>query len=277
MTYDHIPSTFGFDCYLPDITLNPYFGYNPLSPQETYGGFGINDPPSGSVLFSKDHKPTSSLFLLNDYTSIYNYARGYTENPMNYQAKNCTSIDVDYGRNRDYMAYRNNEESKYQKPFVQTKTFLARPNLVYNNKAFVQNTRYLVTEDVEKEYTEKNAHTIPESPVSTVSDISSQASSVKSTNITYQPTDIDNTIKMDTKSKSVEPPKKIHSCDFCKRKFARKYDANRHSRIHTGKKPYTCFCCHKSFSRSDAYNRHIRKEPSCFVFSEKHGLPKRTR
>ncbi|KAI8642445.1 hypothetical protein BD408DRAFT_309375, partial [Parasitella parasitica] len=52
-------------------------------------------------------------------------------------------------------------------------------------------------------------------------------------------------------------------CNFCNRSFARKYDAARHKRIHTGSKPYSCPCCKKSFARSDARVRHFRTEFNC--------------
>ncbi|CAO3625180.1 unnamed protein product [Mucor fragilis] len=59
------------------------------------------------------------------------------------------------------------------------------------------------------------------------------------------------------------PRPKIFACTHCNRKFARKYDAARHKRIHTGVKPYYCPCCNKGFARSDARVRHFRTEYNC--------------
>ncbi|KAG2213566.1 hypothetical protein INT46_002272 [Mucor plumbeus] len=56
---------------------------------------------------------------------------------------------------------------------------------------------------------------------------------------------------------------KVFPCNYCNRSFARKYDAARHKRIHTGTKPYSCPCCNKGFARSDARVRHFRTEFNC--------------
>ncbi|KAI9272015.1 hypothetical protein BY458DRAFT_509229 [Sporodiniella umbellata] len=113
----------------------------------------------------------------------------------------------------------------------------------------------------------QNPFTTPGSPTSTISDTFPSASS---STVSIKDEERTDTSLLDS-------AKKIHSCEYCHRKFARKYDVKRHSRIHTGKKPYVCFCCHKSFSRSDALNRHIRKEPFCLDFSEKHGPSKNSK
>lgn len=59
------------------------------------------------------------------------------------------------------------------------------------------------------------------------------------------------------------PRQKVFPCNYCNRSFARKYDAARHKRIHTGIKPYSCPCCNKGFTRSDARVRHFRTEFNC--------------
>ncbi|ORX89152.1 hypothetical protein K493DRAFT_168850, partial [Basidiobolus meristosporus CBS 931.73] len=53
------------------------------------------------------------------------------------------------------------------------------------------------------------------------------------------------------------PPKdRPFPCTHCSRSFTRKYDLERHERLHTGDKPYKCAFCHKSFTRVDARQRH---------------------
>ncbi|KAI9473660.1 MAG: hypothetical protein EXX96DRAFT_578844 [Benjaminiella poitrasii] len=56
---------------------------------------------------------------------------------------------------------------------------------------------------------------------------------------------------------------KQFSCCLCPRAFARKYDLQRHIRVHTGAKPYSCLNCRKLFARTDALRRHLRMEDTC--------------
>ncbi|KAK9703955.1 transcriptional regulator of sulfur amino acid metabolism [Basidiobolus ranarum] len=58
--------------------------------------------------------------------------------------------------------------------------------------------------------------------------------------------------------KSEKSKERVFSCDHCQRVFARKYDLERHQRLHTGYKPYKCVRCHKGFTRVDARQRHYR-------------------
>lgn len=74
---------------------------------------------------------------------------------------------------------------------------------------------------------------------------------------------------------SVASHKKLFSCNYCSRSFARKYDVARHKRIHTGVKPYICPCCFKGFSRSDARVRHFRTETLCRDGAERLGKQRR--
>ncbi|ORX97275.1 hypothetical protein K493DRAFT_150666, partial [Basidiobolus meristosporus CBS 931.73] len=49
---------------------------------------------------------------------------------------------------------------------------------------------------------------------------------------------------------------KPYKCGDCTKSFARKYDLDRHSRLHTGEKPYKCTFCNKGFARVDSRKRH---------------------
>ncbi|ORX59174.1 hypothetical protein BCR36DRAFT_579798 [Piromyces finnis] len=67
----------------------------------------------------------------------------------------------------------------------------------------------------------------------------------------------------DSSSKNSKSKKynKECQCDICLRVFSRKYDLNRHRRIHTGDKPYKCMICGLGFTRSDHRDLHIRRKP----------------
>ncbi|KAG1467777.1 hypothetical protein G6F56_004223 [Rhizopus delemar] len=79
-----------------------------------------------------------------------------------------------------------------------------------------------------------------------------------------------------TNKKEMDSVKK-HVCNFCDRRFSRKYDARRHIRIHTGDKPYICPGCSKGFARSDALRRHLLKEPECSACSKSYPIVKSTK
>ena len=53
--------------------------------------------------------------------------------------------------------------------------------------------------------------------------------------------------------------KKECYCPICKKIFNRKYDFQRHYRIHEDNKPYKCKVCGVSYTRSDYLKKHIRK------------------
>ncbi|KAK9763010.1 hypothetical protein K7432_010711 [Basidiobolus ranarum] len=63
----------------------------------------------------------------------------------------------------------------------------------------------------------------------------------------------------------VPPKDRPYSCTHCSRSFTRKYDLERHERLHTGDKPYKCAFCHKSFTRVDARQRHYKCDDTCAV------------
>lgn len=62
---------------------------------------------------------------------------------------------------------------------------------------------------------------------------------------------------------SYEAYNRPHTCSYCSRRFTRRHDMQRHTRVHTGIKPYTCPCCQRSFSRSDARRRHFLLNLQC--------------
>jgi len=64
-----------------------------------------------------------------------------------------------------------------------------------------------------------------------------------------------------TKTSTKKKYQKDCVCDICQRVFSRKYDLNRHRRIHTGDKPYKCHICGLGFTRSDHRDLHIRRKP----------------
>ncbi|KAI5116814.1 hypothetical protein M0805_007095 [Coniferiporia weirii] len=49
---------------------------------------------------------------------------------------------------------------------------------------------------------------------------------------------------------------KTSKCTYCGKLFARKYDCQRHERIHTGEMKYRCEVCGTGFTRSDYIKRH---------------------
>ncbi|ORX78483.1 hypothetical protein BCR32DRAFT_188459, partial [Anaeromyces robustus] len=49
-------------------------------------------------------------------------------------------------------------------------------------------------------------------------------------------------------------------CKICNKVFNRKYDLQRHNKIHLGIKPYKCINCNKTFTRSDYLKRHLRNK-----------------
>ncbi|ORY03509.1 hypothetical protein K493DRAFT_311666 [Basidiobolus meristosporus CBS 931.73] len=65
-------------------------------------------------------------------------------------------------------------------------------------------------------------------------------------------------ITPETNKKQASTTEKPYQCTFCDKAFARKYDLDRHSRLHTGDKPYKCTFCNKGFARVDARKRHYQ-------------------
>ena len=48
----------------------------------------------------------------------------------------------------------------------------------------------------------------------------------------------------------------MHQCKTCQKCFGKKFNLERHIRIHTGEKPYQCFVCDKKFPRKETLDDH---------------------
>ncbi|KAG0936186.1 hypothetical protein G6F57_014204 [Rhizopus arrhizus] len=262
---------------IPENTYSNCFDYSPLLVQEAYDDLGLYIPHSEFSQSPKSHNVSSSSSVSTSdsvsstYSRPYNYIHDYTTNFANRLSMTYSDHTHPSEGNHIYMSCRMLEpDHGQQNTAVYKSSLLAR-----FNQSYIQHDTYYDTlygnffSGINKDHIKKETYVIPDSPLSDLSDISSRSSSINSTVLSSQSPDA---IKKDD-----APTKKMHSCDFCSRKFARKYDVNRHTRIHTGKKPYVCSCCHKCFARSDALNRHIRKEVTCFTFSEKLETTKRAK
>ncbi|OUM59069.1 hypothetical protein PIROE2DRAFT_47399 [Piromyces sp. E2] len=64
-----------------------------------------------------------------------------------------------------------------------------------------------------------------------------------------------------TRELSTKPFKIDCFCEICCKVFSRKYDRDRHYRIHLNKLPYSCKVCGAKFIRSDYVINHIRNTP----------------
>ncbi|KAG5872541.1 hypothetical protein JTB14_038174 [Gonioctena quinquepunctata] len=53
-------------------------------------------------------------------------------------------------------------------------------------------------------------------------------------------------------------PKKVFTCEYCKKTFTHKGDFNKHLRKHTREKPYSCPTCQRKFAHTSNLQRHQR-------------------
>lgn len=56
---------------------------------------------------------------------------------------------------------------------------------------------------------------------------------------------------------------KQYQCNICPSRFKRKFDYERHLRMHTNTKPFVCSICQKSFTRKDAVGKHTLTNGFC--------------
>lgn len=244
MTFQTSYSTLNVNEYIQ--TKSYHHSYDPVLLQEAYDGLGIYIPFTDykESLGTESHRPTRSDSYFNYNNEWDDYGDlGY---PVSHYPPDYPIFQPGYSDSR--MAYT-----------VPKNTYNPRHD-ASDNHSNVHKT------ETSKDYT-RDDYTVPNSPESITSDLSSSASSISSAT--------GSSAKKNNKEEM--GAKKVHACDFCDRKFARKYDAHRHIRIHTGNKPYVCPCCRKCFARSDARTRHVRKEPACFAFSKKLDMIQRTR
>ncbi|XP_066907555.1 B-cell lymphoma/leukemia 11A-like [Halyomorpha halys] len=61
-----------------------------------------------------------------------------------------------------------------------------------------------------------------------------------------------------SESMDVSDPNRIHSCDYCGKKFRFQSNLLVHRRSHTGEKPYKCSVCNHACSQSSKLKRHMK-------------------
>ncbi|XP_023021370.2 uncharacterized protein isoform X1 [Leptinotarsa decemlineata] len=57
---------------------------------------------------------------------------------------------------------------------------------------------------------------------------------------------------------SQKVPKKVLTCEYCKKTFTHKGDFNKHLRKHTREKPFSCTVCNRKFAHTSNLQRHQR-------------------
>ncbi|RCH84433.1 hypothetical protein CU097_007141, partial [Rhizopus azygosporus] len=219
MTFQTSCSTWNVNEYIQ--TKSHHHSYDPVLLQEAYDGLGIYIPFTDykEPLVTESHRPTHS-----DSYFTYNNAWG------------------DYGNLGHPVSHYPPDYPIFQPGYSDSCMAYTVPKNIYNPKHDALDNRSSVHKTgTSKEYT-RDDYTVPNSPESITSDLSSSASSVSSAT---GPSAKKN-------NKEEIGAKKVHACDFCDRN-----------------KPYVCPCCRKCFARSDARTRHVRKEPACFAFSKK--------
>ena len=60
------------------------------------------------------------------------------------------------------------------------------------------------------------------------------------------------------KAKAKKEKEKKFACSWCGQAFTRKYDMEKHTRMHTGDKPYQCGICAKKFVQVGSLAVHMR-------------------
>ncbi|XP_070396818.1 zinc finger protein 394-like isoform X2 [Dermacentor albipictus] len=52
--------------------------------------------------------------------------------------------------------------------------------------------------------------------------------------------------------------KRPRKCSYCGKGFKRKFDLDKHMRVHTGEKPFCCHLCPMTFTQKQSVSRHMR-------------------
>lgn len=252
-------------------TSNYCFDNNSSLIQEAYDGLGRAIPYSQFGYLSNNFSisPCSSTSTTSSPSSIYSkhtiYTPEYTIYPMNHMPEDYFSLMPYPERNQSHTIYKTSESNCYYQQEIDPPKdlpFIRSDKHCLLNKMGCTDQNTNLSSNIKKERINKEDHMVPDSPTTVTASPSLPKSSSNSA-ITSS-----NSKRTRKTTKPCGKAKKMHPCSFCSREFARRYDANRHIRIHTGDKPYVCPCCRKCFARSDALNRHFKKEPTCSVFSE---------
>jgi len=209
-----------------------------MEDSHSHGG-GCAPPPMSAM--DNRRKPT-----MNEYSM----ARNVPEDQCVYTDELFKNVKKLYSISIQNESERGEKDSLLNES---TETHQKKPKRKYKKrKAKEENNS--VSSNVE----ESNSLPASSIPSSSISAESSPSIGVKKENASDSVTE-------DSKTKTKQSSTKKYNlecqCDICHRMFSRKYDLNRHRRIHTGDKPYKCKICGLGFTRSDHRDLHVRRNP----------------
>ncbi|KAF1798637.1 hypothetical protein V8B55DRAFT_1523808 [Mucor lusitanicus] len=223
--------------------MNPLLSNDMFTPASTvvYGD-GLSSSFSYSVM---DDEAMSYFFLPTPAPTVCS-GLYYDEFPikMEYDEVNCPSPL----QQQQQQQLQPQDMSFFEKDcFGQEQHFPNSPESMYTTDSYhvtIKQEPSTATEQAQPKEEAQSQAKMPKESAASTTKAASAASTTTNTNTTV-------------------PRPKNFACTHCNRTFARKYDAARHKRIHTGVKPYYCPCCKKGFARSDARVRHFRTEYNC--------------